>query len=128
MERSHHYVLIVANRTATAPTLIDRVRERTLRSPCRFTLLVPGAPEDEARGTLEEAVPLLEGAAEAPVEGLVGPADAVEAAGAALDRLHFDEVIVSTLPESESKWLERDVAGRIERPGVPVAVVTAKAA
>jgi hypothetical protein len=61
-------VLVVANRTAATPTLIEAVRERAERGPCQFTLLVPVLPdtvepETEARNTLELALPLLEEAA-----------------------------------------------------------------
>ena len=41
---------------------------------------------------------------------------------------HFDEVIVSTLPERVSHWLKRDLPTRIERLGIPVTVVRAKPA
>ena len=51
-------VLVVANKTAATPALIEAVRERAARGPARFTLLVPNAahglhklvdPEDQAR-------------------------------------------------------------------------------
>jgi hypothetical protein len=38
---------------------------------------------------------------------------------------HFDEVIVSTLPERVSQWLKRDLPSRIERLDIPVTVVRA---
>jgi hypothetical protein len=133
MDLPHHYVLIVANRTAATPRLLERVRQRALRGGCQFTLLVPALPEgcdaeDEARKTLALAVPLLEDAAGGPVRGIAGPSDPVRAIEEVLAREHFDEVIVSTLPEPVSSWLERDLPGRIERSDVPVAVVTAQAA
>ena len=78
-------VLVVAHRTAATPALLEAVRNRAARSPATFTLLVPNSahglhrvvdPEDqgqnEAEETLELAVPLLEKAAGAPVEGIVG--------------------------------------------------------
>ena len=66
-------VLIVANRTAATPALLDAVRERAERGPAEFTLLVPqlvseeAFGEDEARLTIELAVPLLQDAAGARV-------------------------------------------------------------
>jgi hypothetical protein len=123
-------VLIVANRTAATPTLIYRVRQRAERGPCAFTLLVPVLadvlePEEEARKTLALALPLLEEAAGAPVEGVSGPTDALRA----VERLHreqpFDEVIISTLPTRVSAWLKRDLPTRVARLGVPVTVVRA---
>ena len=64
-------VLVVANRTAATPALLDAVRERAARGPCTFTLLVPNTATAcsasstrrtraaEAETTLELALPLL---------------------------------------------------------------------
>ena len=126
---AHKQVLVVANRTAATPKLLELVRGRADRESCTFTLLVPQLPsaaEDEARKTLALALPLLEDAAGAEVEGLIGPSNALLAVERALVHKHFDEVIVSTLPERVSHWLKRDVPARIERLGLPVTVVTAK--
>jgi len=125
-------VLVVANRTAATPALIDAVRERSRHGPCAFTLLVPQLTaeemygDEEARKTLELAIPLLEEAAGGTVTPLIGPADALLAVERVLVRERFDEVIVSTLPERVSHWLKRDLPTRIERLGVPVTVVRAK--
>jgi hypothetical protein len=123
-------VLIVANRTAATPTLIDRVRKRAGREPCEFTLLVPALPDvldpqEEARKTLELALPLLEDAASGPVKGVVGPSDAFRAVEQTLAREQFDEVIISTLPQRVSAWLKRDLPTRVQRLGMPVTVVRA---
>ena len=84
--------------------------------------------EEEARKTLELAIPLLEEAADAPVRSVIGPADAMLAVERTLVHEHFDEVMISTLPERVSHWLRRDLPTRIERLGVPVTVVRAKTA
>ncbi len=125
-------VLVVANRTAATPALIEAVRERAARGPCTFALLVPQLPceipygDEEALKTLELAIPLLEEAAGATVTPLLGPADALLAVERVLVHEHFDEVIVSTLPERVSHWLKRDLPSRIERLDIPVTVVRAK--
>ena len=127
-------VLVVANRTAATPALIEAVRERAGRGSCAFTLLVPQLAaeelygEEEARKTLELATPLLEEVTDGPVEGIIGPSDAELAVERTLVHQQFDEVIVSTLPERVSQWLHRDLPTRIERLGVPVTVVRAKTA
>src|SRR2546421_193459 len=78
-------VLVVANRTAATPALIDAVRERAARSPAVFTLLVPhfahglhkvidaeDTDVSESEAVLELAIPLLEEAAGGKGEGIVG--------------------------------------------------------
>ena len=37
-------VLVVANRTAESPELLDALRKRTMQGPCAFTLVIPSTP------------------------------------------------------------------------------------
>jgi hypothetical protein len=119
-------ILVVANRTAATPRLLEEVDRRARAGPCSFALLVPDAPSRKAADwTLEAAIPLLERAARGKVDGLAGgpdpdPFDAVERA---IHEGDFDEVIVSTLPKQRSKWLRRDLIRRIEGLGLPVTPV-----
>jgi hypothetical protein len=130
-EPSSARILVVANRTAATPALIEAVRERARRSPCSFALLVPQLPsevpygDEEARKTLELAIPLLEEAAGGEVNGMIGPSDAFLAVERTLVHEHFDEVIISTLPARVSHWLKRDLPARVERLEIPVTVVRA---
>jgi hypothetical protein len=125
MEAASHRILVVANRTAATPLLIDAVRSKAAERPCTFTLLIPNEPrKGGADWTLETAIPLLERAAGAPVEGMVGEEDPFEAVSSALRERGFDEVIVSTLPKRVSEWLRRDLPHRIERLGVPVTTIS----
>ena len=125
-------VLIVAHRTAATPALIEQVRRRAAEGPCRFTLLVPrplwDPDTEESALTLELAIPLLEEAAGARVEGLVGDSDPFHAVSGALASGRYQEVLISTLPARVSHWLHIDLPARVERLGYPVTVVTAKKA
>ena len=133
-------VLVVANKTAATPALIEAVRERAARGPATFTLLVPNAAhglhvvvdaEDqdstEADQVLELAIPLLEDAAGAHVEGLVGDPSPMNAIQDAINIHGFDEVIISTLPAPVSKWVRLDLPSKVSGLGLPVTTVTAKA-
>lgn len=125
-------ILIVAHRTAATPRLLDAVSSRAQRGPAEFTLLVPRPYWDpdtnEAQETLELALPLLERAAGSKVAGITGASDPYDAVRETLAHGHYDEVIVSTLPERVSRWLHLDLGHRIERLGVTVSVVTAEQA
>jgi hypothetical protein len=132
-------VLVVANRTAATPALLDAVRERAARGPCRFTLLVPHSssglhrlvdPEDqgqtEAEETLELALPLLGDAAGGEVDGMVGDPEPLAAIQDAVNVRGFDEIILSTLPQRFSRWLRLDLPSKAAGLGLPVTTVTAR--
>jgi hypothetical protein len=138
MESSAARVLVVANRTAATPALLDAVRERAAKGPARFTLLVPNTahglhrlvdPEDqsqsEAEQTLELAVPLLEQAAGGAVDGMVGDPEPLAAIQDAVNVHGFDEIIISTLPTRVSRWLKLDLPSKVAGLGLPVTTVTA---
>src|SRR5215207_2503923 len=117
-------VLIVANRTASTPRLIDAVRRRAESSPCEFALLIPDVTDRKAADwTLETAQKLLRPAARAKVEGIVGGSDPFESVKSAVQEGDFDEIMISTLPKKVSKWLRRDLVRRVEALGLPVTAV-----
>jgi hypothetical protein len=132
-------VLIVAHKTAATPALLEAVRERAAKGRTSFTLLVPNAahglhalvdPEDqeqsEAEQVLELALPLLEEAAGAPVAGMIGDPSPMNAIQDAINIHGFDEVIISTLPTTVSKWVKLDLPSKVAGLGLPVTTVTAK--
>lgn len=134
-------VLIVAHRTAATPALIAAVRERVTRGPAEFTLLVPAAvhgfdrlaepdqtDSDEAQDTLDLALPLLEEAAGARVDGIIGGAQPLDAVHDAVHEYGFDEIIISTLSPRVSRWLRMDVPNRLKVLGKPITTVSAKGA
>jgi hypothetical protein len=131
-------VLVVANRTAESPELIEALRERAERGDAVFTLLVPSTPHgvawaadmhsggDEAEHHMQNAVERLRSAGVQVKEGKVGDPDPIAAVQDEVNFASYDEVIVSTLPGGISKWLKLDLPHRVERvTGLPVTHVTA---
>ena len=130
-------ILIVANRTAATPALIESVRARAAEGPSRFTLLVPHSSHglqrltsadqdpDESDAVLELALPLLEEVAGGDVEGMTGDSEPLAAIEDAINERDFDEVILSTLPARVSRWLKLDLVSKVEGLGLPVTHVEA---
>jgi hypothetical protein len=132
-------VLVVANKTAATPALLDAVRARAAKGRCEFTLLVPNAthglhtvidPEDQSEGeaeaTIELALPLLAEAAGAPCDAMIGVPEPLSAIQDAINLHGFDELIISTLPTRVSKWLRLDLPHKAAGLGLPVTTVTAQ--
>jgi hypothetical protein len=119
------HVLVVANRTAATQDLLDAICERVERGPVYFHLLVPRVRDGHA--VVARAVPLIEDAAHRPVTGAVSrredPMDAIEEAVHDGD---FDEIILSTLPPSVSRWLRMDLPSRVAHLGLPLTTVVAR--
>jgi hypothetical protein len=102
-----HRTLVVANRTAATPLLLDEIQRRAVKEPTSFVLLHPTvSSRNGSDWTLADAVKALRRAASGPtrqlpidVEGLEGGPDAFEAVKQALADGDFDDVIISTLPK-----------------------------
>ncbi|MEA2468026.1 MAG: hypothetical protein QOJ57_2152 [Thermoleophilaceae bacterium] len=120
-------VLVVAYRTAATPALLDAIRERAGRGPAIFHLLVPNPGEPrEADHVLALALPLIDEAAGRQVDSSVSPRhDPMDAIEDALREYDFDEIILSTLPRSVSRWLHIDLPHRVAHLGLPLTTVTA---
>jgi hypothetical protein len=134
-------VLVVANRTAATPDLLDAVRARAERDGARFHLVVPSNPHglhrvvdpqddgrDDAQAALEAALPLLREAAQREVTGQVGDPEPLCAIQDAVNLGSYDEIIISTLPRRLSRWLHVDLVSKARGLGLPVTHVEASSA
>jgi hypothetical protein len=126
-------VLVVANRTAESPELLDALRTRTVQGPCEFTLLVPSTPHglawaadmhaggDEAEHHREAFVEELRREGLDMADARVGDPDALAAIQDECNFNSYDELIVSTLPLHISKWLKIDLPSKAQAAtGLPV--------
>jgi hypothetical protein len=139
MDHEMTSVLVVAHQTAATPALLEAVRERARSGPSRFHLLVPrrrrggdkmAEAQDigvaEAREVLRDALPQLSEAAGTEVTGDIGDLEPLTAIQDALNRGHYDEIIVSTLPLGVSRWLKHDLVSKTRAFGLPVHHVLGK--
>ena len=114
-------VLVVANRTAECPELLDALRARAVQGPCEFTLLVPSTPHgiawaadmhaggEEAEEHRQAFVDELREEGLNVAEAKVGDPDPLAAIQDECNFHQYDELIVSTLPHKISKWLHLDL-------------------
>jgi hypothetical protein len=107
-------VLVVANRTAMSIGLEAALRARLERGPARFTLLVPAGRTADSERTARHLASRLS-ASGLEVDGRTGDADPLTAVLEVWSPARFDEIIVSTLPATTSRWLAAGLLRRIER-------------
>ena len=134
-----HRILVLANQTVEGPDLMAAIDAHSSAYARTEVLVVsPSIPvtrlqlitsdtdsaRHEAFERLERSLRTLRDAGY-EVDGLRGDEDPLQAAADALHGFAADEVIVSTLPPGRSRWLERDIVGRLrERVSLPVTHVT----
>jgi hypothetical protein len=107
-------VLVVANRTAMSIGLEAALRARLENGPARFTLVVPLGLSPDATSTAERMASRLRSVG-LDVDGRVGDTDPLNAVLELWNPAEFDEIIVSTLPASTSRWMQTGLPRRIER-------------
>jgi hypothetical protein len=126
------HILVVANQTIAGANLLELVRERAKEPDTSFTLIVPmtkprsgyviydDVVRDAAQVRIDLALSYLRGE-DIVASGELGDEDPYTATLDAISEYQPDEVIISTLPQSSSGWLRRDLIERIQDgTGVPV--------
>jgi hypothetical protein len=131
-------ILVLADRSAADPALLDAVRDRALRGPAQFRVVVPNPAPAEwhpmhperrdkaavAELALAEALPEIEKAAGGPVIATVSirhdPMDVVDAV---MYHEPIDEIILSQAPHSVQRWFHVDLPHRLAHLKIPITAV-----
>jgi hypothetical protein len=118
-------ILVVANRTASTPKLVEEITRRDLTGPCGLFLLIPALHQHKYPDwTPESALSLVERAApRARVELLAAEPDAITTIERTIKDRKVDEIIISTAPTHLAEWLGQGLPHRVKRLGVPVTVI-----
>jgi hypothetical protein len=126
------HVIVLANRTAAAPELIEALVHRGERGPIHATLVMPAAgpgtaDRQAATERMNTALEAWRAAGVERCEGVVCDPVPLEALTEVWDPMRHDEVIVSTLPGQSSKWIRSDLPHAVARyTGVSVLHVVAQ--
>jgi hypothetical protein len=121
-------ILVVANQTAEGRELLDEITNRCRGNECEVMLVCPGMVGsraerwasdidkgmDAARERMARSVAALRRVG-VEVRAEVGDPDPNMAIEDALRVFPADEIVISTLPPGESRWLEHDVVERTRR-------------
>lgn len=109
-------VLVVASQTVGGRSLIETLERRSTSSPHRFTVILPPTgPDDEtAQERLDATIAELRQAG-LQVSGYVAEPDPFNSIMNALGHHPADEIVISTLPSSKSRWLRGDLIDKVRK-------------
>ena len=121
---SMRHILVVANQTVAGDELIDAVRSKAAGEPVRVTVICPqNDPSGEWVVDDREVAQATRARLDATLDRL--RAAGIEATGQVVDRDPYtavmdevesdrpSEIIISTLPQTRSGWLRRDLVERV---------------
>src|SRR5215211_7598521 len=109
--------LVVANQTVAGTELIDRLEQLAASGPRRFIIVVP---QDDGDGRAVKAARERVGTLLASLEeegvvaaGMIGDPDPYVATMNAVQFFHISDIVISTLPRDQSKWLASKLVERV---------------
>jgi predicted TIM-barrel fold metal-dependent hydrolase len=117
-------LLVVANRTESAPRLLEEVEKRA-NEDSTFLLMVPPEHHPDAPDwTTDQALRLVEGAARGrPVELVDSGEDAAATIGRLVRERACDEILLCTPAEHHPHWHRHSLPKEIQELGIPVLVI-----
>jgi hypothetical protein len=112
-------VLVLANETVVGEPLLEKIRERSRRSPASFLIIAPqsdlsqSVPPEAERRLRRALIELRSDGIEA--HGQIAHPDPYTASLHAVRDERIDEIIVSTFPHERSGWLRGDLVDRLRK-------------
>ena len=111
--------LVVANQTVAGQELVERLKAKAEEAPRRFIVIVPqdsgdGSACSSARQRLALLLRSLEESGVIAAGAIADP-DPFTAIMNALQVFYITEIVISTLPENESRWLAKGLIDRVRR-------------
>jgi hypothetical protein len=125
--------LVVANQTLATEELVAYLTQKANESPRRFIICAPvdSGNGPDVRAGRERLRHLIASLRERDIvaAGFIGDPDPFTAVMNALQTFLISEVVISTLPETASKWIQKGLVERVRRAsGRPVEHVASESA
>jgi len=109
------HTLVVANQTLTSSDLVDRLLERAKDRPHRFTIIAPAAEGVSGDTTSRNLASVMAELYRHDIDATGQPmsSEPFLSVKNAIEHYRVDDILISTLPGEESRWLESDLIGRV---------------
>ena len=111
--------LVVANQTLATEELCAHLTRKAREGERRFIVVAPvdSGSGPDVRAGRERLRSLISSLRERDIvaAGFIGDPDPFTAVMNALQTFYISEIVISTLPESSSKWLEKGLVDRVRR-------------
>jgi hypothetical protein len=110
--------LVVANQTVAGEALVTRLKELAAEGPRRFIIVVPQehVQGHAVRAARERLRTLLASLEESGIvaAGMIGEPNPYDATMNAVQFFHISEIVISTLPAGQSKWMADKLVERVQ--------------
>jgi hypothetical protein len=109
------HTLVVANQTLADPDLVRRLVEMAAERPHRYTIVAPETEGVSSGALTRNLAALMAGLYREDIDATGQPMtpDPFSSVENALAHYRVDDVLISTLPGEQSRWLADDLVGRV---------------
>lgn len=109
------HTLVVSNLTLSQPDLEQRLLDRSSDRPHRFTIIAPATEGVSTSTVSRDLAGLMAALYRSGIDATGQPMspDPFSAVKAAIEHYRVDDILISTLPGEESRWLQDDLIGQV---------------